>query len=246
VLYIHGGGFLTCGLNTHRALVSRLSRAADAVVLNVGYRLLPTHPLSEAVSDCMDGLRWLIRRGYPPESIVIAGDSAGGLLAFMTVLRLIERGEVTPAGIATVSPLTDLGLLRRRNHCNAKRCSMFSETALPILSRYAERCYRKLGVKGGYLSLISPVDADLTAMPPVTIHAGSDELLLHDAELMTQRLHRAGVRCDLHVWKGQVHDFPLAADVLPEGRRAIAYLGDFIDEVTAPQQAPVPFSTSAA
>jgi acetyl esterase/lipase len=77
------------------------------------------------------------------------------------------------------------------------------------------------------------VDADLTSLPPVTIHASSDELLLPDAELMANRLEASGVRCDLHLWDGRIHDFPLAADVLPEGKRAIRYIGDFVKEVTA-------------
>jgi len=76
------------------------------------------------------------------------------------------------------------------------------------------------------------VDADLSTLPPVTIHASSDELLLPDAELMAQRLAAAGIRCDLHLWDRQIHDFPLAADILPEGRRAIRHIGDFIKEVT--------------
>jgi len=76
------------------------------------------------------------------------------------------------------------------------------------------------------------VDADLSALPPVTIHASSDELLLPDAELMAERLEASRVRCDLHLWDKQNHDFPLAADVLPEGGRAIRYIGDFIKQVT--------------
>src|SRR5262249_47604812 len=83
VVYLHGGAFLACGLNTHRSLVARLSRAADTVVLNVGYRMLPKHAVTDAVADCIAGWRWLRRHGYPPSSIVVAGDSAGGLLAFM-------------------------------------------------------------------------------------------------------------------------------------------------------------------
>jgi len=43
ILYLHGGAFLTCGLNTHRSLVTRLSKAADAAVLTIGYRKLPAH-----------------------------------------------------------------------------------------------------------------------------------------------------------------------------------------------------------
>lgn len=42
----------------------------------------------------------------------------------------------------------------------------------------------------------------------------------------------AGARCDLHLWHGQIHDFPLAADILPEGRRAISSIGDFVRQVT--------------
>ena len=234
VLYLHGGAFLSCGLNTHRSLVARLSRAADAVVLNVGYRMLPRHTFAEAVADCMDGLRWLSREGYPPESVVVAGDSAGGLLAFMLTLKVIANGDPAPAGIATVSPLTDLDTRRRLVHRNANRCSMFGRGVLPIFAKYVDECHRRLSTGGRHRPLLPPVDADLSQMPPVAIHASADELLLHDAELMTLRLHRAGVRCDLHVWQGQIHDFPLAADILPEGRRAIRYLGDFINEVTVP------------
>ena len=69
-------------------------------------------------------------------------------------------------------------------------------------------------------------------MPPVAIHVSTDELLLPDAELMFRRMVAAGSRCEIHLWNGQIHDFPLAAEILPEGRRAIRHLGDFIRRVT--------------
>jgi len=79
ILYLHGGAFLTCGLNTHRSLVVRLSKAAGAGVLTVGYRKLPTHEIADAIEDGMSGLRWLQDRGYRGAQIVVAGDSAGGI-----------------------------------------------------------------------------------------------------------------------------------------------------------------------
>lgn len=223
VLYLHGGAFFTCGLNTHRSLAIRLAKAADAGVLNVAYRMLPSHQICDAVDDALSGLRWLLRRGYDAERIVVAGDSAGGYLAFMTTLAAIRGQIVTPAGVATVSPLTDTDPTGKLGHRNARRCSMFPGAALSVFARYLQ-----------HPRVVSPVDADLSSLPPVTIHASSDELLLADAELMAQRLAAAGVPCDLHLWDGQIHDFPLAADVLPEGRRAIRYLGDFVRDVTAP------------
>ena len=233
ILYLHGGAFLTCGLNTHRSLVIRLSKAADAGVLTVGYRMLPTHQIADAIEDGMSGLRWLRDHGYDGGRVVVAGDSAGGYLAFMTTLAAIRTRLVKPAGVATVSPFTDANPARKLRHRNARRCSMFTRGALSMFTGYLRRARLPQGQGSSARHVDSPVDADLSALPPVTIHASSDELLLPDAELMAKRLESSGVRCDLHLWDGQVHDFPLAADVLPEGRRAIQYIGDFVKEVTA-------------
>lgn len=233
VLYLHGGAFLTGGLNTHRALVTRLSKAAEACVLNVDYRMLPSHRISDAIDDALSGLSWLRDRGYDPEETVIAGDSAGGYLAFMTTRAAIRNRLGTPAGIATISPLTDADPAAKLAHRNADRCSMFTCGALSAFIRYLQQAQLKERRGRSSGEVISPVDADLSPLPPVSIHVSSDELLFPDAELMAQRLGAVGIRCDLHVSDGQIHDFPLAADVLPEGRQAIRYIGNFIKEVTA-------------
>jgi len=231
ILYLHGGAFLTCGLNTHRSLVTRLSKAADAGVLTVGYRKLPSHQIADAIEDGMNGLRWLEERGYDGDQVVVAGDSAGGYLAFMITLAAMRTHFVRPAGIAAISPFTDADPARKLRHRNARRCSMFTRAALSMFARYLGEV-RLPHDRGMSARIESPVDADLSSLPPVTIHASSDELLLPDAELMADRLQFSGVRCDLHLWDGQIHDFPIAADILPEGRRAIRYIGDFIKEVT--------------
>jgi acetyl esterase/lipase len=232
VLYLHGGAFLTCGLNTHRSVVCRLSRAADAGVLTVGYRKLPSHQIADAIEDGLSGLRWLQQHGYDEDQIVVAGDSAGGYLAFMTTLAAIRTHLATPAGIATISPFTDPDPARKLKHRNARKCSMFTRGALSMFARYLGEVHLPVGRETSAARVVSPVDADLSSLPPVTIHASSDELLLPDAELMAKRLEATGIRCDLHLWDGQVHDFPLAADILPEGRRAIRYIGDFVKDVT--------------
>src|SRR3954471_5364658 len=103
ILYFHGGAFLTCGLNTHRRLVSRISYAAKQPVLNVGYRQMPYEPITESVADGVDGFRWLLAKGYAPENITIAGDSAGGYLAFSVARAVIDQGWGTPAGVVAIS-----------------------------------------------------------------------------------------------------------------------------------------------
>jgi acetyl esterase/lipase len=231
ILYLHGGAFLTCGLNTHRSMVARLSKAADAAVLTVAYRKLPTHQITDAIDDGISGLRWLQDRGFDGDQIVVAGDSAGGYLAFMITLLAISDDIMEPAGVATISPFTDADPVRKLKHRNARKCSMFTRRAFSMFAQYLSKAQVLEG--RGDNTVASPVDADLSSMPPVTIHASSDELLLADAELMAKRLEASGVHCDLHLWEGQIHDFPIAADVLPEGRRALKYIGDFVKDVTA-------------
>lgn len=245
ILFLHGGAFLTCGLNTHRSMVVRLSEAADAAVLTVGYRKLPSHQITDAIDDGISGLRWLQERGFDGDQVVVAGDSAGGYLAFMTTLLAIRSDIMKPAGVATISPFTDADPARKLSHRNARKCSMFTRRAFSMFARYLSEAPVLEGQD--HSAVASPVDADLSSLPPVTIHASSDELLLADAELMAKRLEGSGIRCDLHLWEGQIHDFPLAADILPEGRRAIRYVGDFVKDVTAVQDGlPMPCSARRA
>ena len=84
VIYFHGSALVTLGLNSHRRFVSKLSQCTGARVLNVAYRLAPQVVIEEAVSDGFDAYRYVISLGFSPDRIVLAGDSAGGLIATNT------------------------------------------------------------------------------------------------------------------------------------------------------------------
>jgi acetyl esterase/lipase len=230
ILYLHGGAFLTCGLNTHRPLVSCLSRSSDGPVLNVDYRMLPRYPISSAVADALDGYRWLHETGYGAGDIVVAGDSAGGYLAFMTALSASAAGLPRPAGVVAISPLTDIS--PDRAACGTRTCTVFPPRTTAVFARYLARAHARITVNGQEGPLASPFAEDLRDMPPVMIHAGAEELLVGDAELMTDRLRDSGVPCDLHLWAGQVHDFAVAGNATPESRAAIKMIGRFVQDVT--------------
>lgn len=228
VLYMHGGGFLCGGLRSHQRLVSRISDDAQAAVLAVDYRMLPKHPIGAAVDDGVEAYRWLLTRGYRADQIVVAGDSAGGYLAFMITLALREHGLPAPGAIVALSPLTELDPSRKLGHFNADRCALLHGNALAGLAGLAYRndSHATTGIDGPRMTC--PVDADLSGMPPVLIQVGSRELFLVDAELIADRLAVSGTRCELQIWDRQVHVFQAAADLLPESIRAIAEIGEFI------------------
>lgn len=227
MLYFHGGAWITCGLNTHRRMISRFSAAAGLPALSVDYRMVPQVPFEGEVEDCLTAYRWLLDQGVGPENVVVAGDSAGGYMSFAMPLLARERGLPMPAAIIALSPMVDMDLTAKRAHANAKLDPTGPlaalEVMIPVLLSDADPTDPR----------ISPIYADLTGLPPVLICAGSTELLYCDAELMAQRLAAAGVACTLKVWDRQLHVFQMFGALLPESREAIAQLGDFAREALA-------------
>ncbi|HTQ21621.1 alpha/beta hydrolase [Mycobacterium sp.] len=231
VVYLHGGAFLTCGANSHGRLVETLSEFADAPVLVVNYRLLPKHSIGMALDDCYDGYQWLRLRGYQPDQIVLAGDSAGGYLSLALAQRLQELGE-EPAALVAISPLLQLAKECKQAHPNIKTDAMFSAKAFDALVELVAGAAAKHVVDGKPEEVYEPLEHIKPGLPRTLIHVSGSEVLLHDAQLAASRLAAVGVPAEVRVWPGQVHDFQLAAPMVPEAVRSLRQIGEYIREAT--------------
>lgn len=228
ILYLHGGGYVMGSIDTHRELVARLSKAAQARGLALDYRLAPENPFPAAVDDSITAYRWLLAQGYKPERIVVAGDSAGGGLAVATLLALRDIGAPAPAAGVCISPWVDF---------EAEGESMTSRAAQdPLVSREAilnlARMY--MGEKGSLREpLAAPINAYLNDLPPLFIQVGNAETLLDDSTRLADSAKGAGVDVTLQIWDEMPHVWHLAAPVLPEGQEAIDKIGEFVRQRTA-------------
>ncbi|WP_406278361.1 alpha/beta hydrolase [Nocardia sp. NBC_00881] len=221
ILYIHGGAFITCGLNTHRRLAAKIGRSANMPVLNIAYRQLPHAHITDTVDDCVSAYRYLLDEGFPAHRIILAGDSVGGGLTFLTAMRAYRHGLPMPAGIVALSPFGDLENTHRRTHPNAGRDAYIPTEALGVIARWGFRRDNTLDPSW------SPINGDFTNLPPVLIQVGSTEILLSDAERLAQRCAEAKVRCTLQIWDRAPHAFQAAWDLLPEARTAINSIATF-------------------
>jgi len=231
VLYLHGGAFLTCGVNSHSRVVNALSRFADSPVLVVNYRLIPKHSVGMALDDCHDAYRWLRLRGYDPDQIVLAGDSAGGYLALALAQRLQRKNE-QPAALVAISPLLQLAKEPKQSHPNIKTDAMFPAKAFDALVALVAKAAAKNIVDGEPEQLYEPLDHLEPGLPRTLIHVSGSEVLLHDARLAAHRLAAAGVPAEVRVWPGQIHDFQLAAPGVREATRSLRQIGQYIREAT--------------
>ena len=76
---------------------------------------------------------------------------------------------------------------------------------------------------------VSPLFGEFHGLPPLCVHVGTTEILLDDSRRLAERATRHGVEVELKTWHRMPHVFPMFADVLPEGRRALDEIGAFID-----------------
>jgi acetyl esterase/lipase len=234
VLYMHGGAFLTCGVNSHGRLVAALSGYADCPVLVVNYRMIPKHSVGQALDDCYDAYKWLRLKGYEPDQIVLAGDSAGGYLALALAERLQREGlegEV-PAAMVTMSPLFEIDNETRANHPNIRRDAMFPPRAFYALVDLAKEAAGRRIVDGKPEEVYEPLDHIEPGLPRTLIHVSGSEVLVSDARKAARRLAAAGVPVEVHVWPGQMHVFQLAAPAVSEATRSLRQIGDYIREAT--------------
>ncbi len=161
VLYLHGGGYCICSLDTHRGLASRLALACQARVLIIDYRLAPEHPFPAALEDALTAYQWLIDQGIPANQIVIGGDSAGGGLTLATVLSLRDAGQSLPKALFLLSPWTDLTFSGESVRTRKELDPIFGGEGNRL-----EFAPSYLGVNDPSNPLISPLFADVHGLPP--------------------------------------------------------------------------------
>lgn len=220
ILLLHGGGYCWGGLATHRELAARLAHAAQRPVTVIDYRRAPEHPYPGAVEDALAAYREL-RRKKPGQPIAVVGDSAGGGLTLALCVRLQSRGEPLPDRLGLISPWADL------THGGATLQSLAAVDPMISPASLAQCADRYRGEHAATNPEISPLLADLSALPPTLIQVGSNEVLLADAERLRERL---GAHCTLEVSPDLWHVWHLFASVLPEGRAAIERLGEFLNQ----------------
>jgi epsilon-lactone hydrolase len=220
LLYLHGGGYVGCSVETHRPITAGFAQHGLRVFAPQ-YRMAPEHLFPAAVEDAVAVYRALIDQGIPAGRIVAGGDSAGGGLALSMVVSLRDAGIALPAAVALFSPWTDLAATGHSLRENDKRCALFHGDTIARAAGYY------LGSADPRNPLASPLYADLTGLPPMLIHVGENEVLLDDSRRLAERARAAGVRVDLKIWPVVPHDWPLVP-AMPEARQSLREVSSFL------------------
>nr|MCW2728665.1 lipase [Aeromicrobium sp.] len=224
VLYLHGGGFFSGSIVTHRRICERLALKTGATVISVDYVQLPEGSVADSVRDAITAYAALLEESDHPDKIVVAGDSAGGYLTMKVAELASRRGLQAPAALLGFSPL--LSVDPDREDKGVVRLTRPRDAYLPVkrLAKIREQWLPEGAAIEGYAS---PLFATAYIHSPTFLVAVEDEMLRPEVEAMALLLSDRGVEVETHLWRKQIHAFPVLADVLPESDMALQLAADF-------------------
>ncbi len=227
VLQIHGGGYINAFKMQYRHMASWYSESFDgADVLSIDYRVAPKDLFPAALEDAVFSYNWLLERGYNPDNIVVAGDSAGGGLSLALCLYLRDHSMPLPAGIICMSPWTDLSMSGDSYKSNYDIDAVLggSDSSIIFNNPYP-------GTHDVREPYISPLFGDYTSFPPMLIQVGRNEMLLDDSLGLARRARSAGVEVRLSEYEDMFHVFQLSKPMLSEAKMAWQEIADFLKQL---------------
>ena len=204
-LHIHGGGWVLGAADQQDPLLERIARNAGLAVVSVEYRLAPEHPYPAGPDDCEAAAVWLVENAakeFGTDKLTIGGESAGGHLSAVTLLRMRDRHGYTGfKGANLVFGAFDMSMTPSQKHFGNERLILrtvdieqFGDAFLPegVDRRHPD---------------VSPLYANLKDMPPALFTIGTRDALLDDSLFMHGRWLAAGNEGELAVYPGGAHGF---------------------------------------
>jgi acetyl esterase len=209
VVYLHGGGWVICGLDSHDGVCRRLANELGATVVSVDYRLAPEHKHPAAADDSYAALCWTAEHagelGIDLERLTVAGDSAGGNLAAVVAQRARDRNGPKLAFQLLVYPVIDSSDTRN-DHASKTDNATGNFLTTDHMEWYREQ-YLPHDEAGADPDVSPHLAESLEGLPPACIVTAEMDPLRDEAEHYAALLEAAGVPVVLYRAPGMFHGF---------------------------------------
>ena len=221
LIYYHGGGWVTCSLDTHDNICRSFSNRARCVVASVDYRLAPEHKFPAAIDDAYYAAKWIFDNAKSIDCdstrIAVGGDSAGGNLAAVVSILSRDRGIPDLIFQLLLYPVTDISNTNTVSYENfAEGCWLTKADMEWFRDHYLEKEDDCKNIHA------SPLLAkDLSGLPNAFIITAGFDVLRDEGEAYAQRLQQAGVSAYLSRYNSMIHGFLSMDGVIDKAKDAI-------------------------
>lgn len=234
IVYAHGGGWVIGNLETHHALCSLIACTTGLRVVAIDYRLAPEHPWPAAHEDCLAAAKFIAsgpaELEAPVNGIAVAGDSAGGNLAYhiaaslgreqvLAQLLIYPVGDCTSPDKGSYAEFAEGFLLDRQ---------LMDRFIGDYMPNDADRAGREAS------PLLHALPANLP--PAVILTAGLDPLR-DQGRMLASRFTELGIETHFMEAAGLIHGLATMRKGLPSGdvaiQRALAIFADVLQAQAA-------------
>ncbi len=218
LLYLHGGGFVIGGLETHDSLCRQLALRSGGAVLALDYRLAPEYRFPTAVDDAWAAMHWLAgpgaaALGLDGRRLAVGGDSAGGTLAATCAIHARDRGLPLALQLL-ITPGTTA-------HCDTASHKLFANGFLLDAADIAWFFDHCIDLHHRRDWRFAPLLADdLDGVAPACVILAECDPLVDEGIAYADRLRAAGVAVALELYRGLTHDFIKMGRALKEAALA--------------------------
>jgi acetyl esterase len=204
LVYIHGGGWVICNLDSHDGVCRRLANHSGLRVISIDYRLAPEHKFPLPLEDCVAVLRWIGKHGrelgIDPERLAVTGDSAGGNLALAVAMALRDQGGPALKGVGLIYGAFDVDFDTRSYRDYGGDYYYLSRQEMLW---YWDHYLRDGADRSNPLAV--PGCGPLDGLPPLLVIGAEFDPLLDDSRKLVERLKAAGAPHEWILWPGVVH-----------------------------------------
>ena len=220
-LYFHGGGY-SFYPSAYSNFIALIALATRSKLFALDYSLAPEHRFPTQLEEGLLSYRWLLESGINPESVIIAGDSAGGNLTLAVLQAVRDEKLPLPALAIAISPPTDF---------STEYTSMDRNQDVDWIDKRMARRWADWFCDPHQRQdpLVSPHWADLRGLPPIYIQAGIGEILYDAIQAFADRAKSEGIDLLLESWKDMTHDFQIFGPYVPQSADALRRLGEIVD-----------------
>ena len=233
-LHFHGGAMILGSPLMNDVANADLASRFDVAVVSVDYRLAPEHPHPSGSDDCLAVARWLVEHGdaeFGSSRILIAGESAGGYYAALTLLRIRDELDAVDrvVGANLVFGVYDLS---GTPSIRGARPSDAPDILTEDVGMFVNECFLPgRSLEDCKLPAVSPLYADLHDLPPALFTVGTGDHLLDDSLFMAARWEAYGNESELAVYPDCIHAFSAFPTEL--SKRANERIEAFLERVLA-------------
>ena len=207
-LHIHGGGWMMGRPQANDPDNEHLAKHHGLAVLSVDYRLAPEHPYPAGPDDCEAAAAWMLEHGpqrWGTDKMLIGGESAGGHLAAVTMLRVRDRlGAIDRVlGANLVFGCYDLRGTPSTFDNGGRPDALSPEVMLMLLGAFLPNMSEAERRNPD----VSPLFADLSGLPHCLVSVGTFDHIVDDSLFFAVRMAAAESPVELAVYPDSPHGF---------------------------------------